>query len=665
MRLSLSGRILRNTTLNILLVVAICCVIMVYSMQTLTNSILLDSLQPMARQSAKTVEANIHMLADRMMTIAGDARLQPVSDARRAGTETAANEAATRRNRQTVLDEAAEIYELYYIGLYDLSGNRMQDAGGAPERLEGDFFTLLRETDNLTTHSATLFDGKLGVTMGMPVKEGEETALYVVGVYKYDALADVLDNINVGRNGVAYMVNREGAVTGHPDESLVLAGSTLAQLSGGNEESLLRATTGETGATEFRADGTLTLAAFSPIRGTRWALVIQMPKSDYNYLINGAMAVALLVTAVVLAVSIFAVLRLSRSISRPVTAVTGRMTALAGGNLHTESIPVRTGDELEVLSKTLDFTVDSFKQYISDIQQVLTHIADGNLRTDPQVEYRGDFSQIRQSLGTILESLDRTISGLRDSSERLANLSEELNGQSAQLHEASVEQNQSAEALVGEVSNVKTQLSGVSQSSGETRAKAVDITRRIQEANERMRSLSGAMDDIRSTAQEITKIAQVIEDIAFQTSILSLNASIEASHAGEAGKGFAVVAEEVKRLAERSAEAAKNATRMVGDTRTIIQKGVALTSETADSLQSISAVSDEIRSISDRLVVAVQGQERALSTMEERIEVISSIADRNLQNAGGTKQSSGLLAEEASELRAQVDKFMLREGRGQ
>ena len=75
MRRSLNGRILRNTTFNILVLVAVCCVIMAFSMQSLANSILLDSLQPMARQSAKTVEANIHILADRMMVIAGDSRM--------------------------------------------------------------------------------------------------------------------------------------------------------------------------------------------------------------------------------------------------------------------------------------------------------------------------------------------------------------------------------------------------------------------------------------------------------------------------------------------------------------------------------------------------------------------------------------------------------------
>ena len=98
-------------------------------------------------------------------------------------------------------------------------------------------------------------------------------------------------------------------------------------------------------------------------------------------------------------------------------------------------------------------------------------------------------------------------------------MSEELNGQSSQLHQASVEQNLSTEALVCEVSHVKEQLSSVSESTSQTRSKTSEIAQCIQDANTHMSSLSGAMDNINANAEEITKIAKVIEDIAFQTTL--------------------------------------------------------------------------------------------------------------------------------------------------
>ncbi|MDE5716066.1 MAG: Cache 3/Cache 2 fusion domain-containing protein [Lachnospiraceae bacterium] len=658
MRRSLNGRILRHTTLNILILVAVCCVIMALSMQSLANSILLDSLQPMARQSAKTVEANIHMLADRMMMIAGDSRMSIVGF----GDDDAEFDAeTTMESWKAVLTEAAEIYEFHTIALYDLNGGLIQGIDGAPESLDDSFLSLLQETDNLTTYTKTTFQDMLGITIGMPVKEDGETAFYVVGVYKYDTLNDVLSSINIGKNGMAYMVNREGIVTGHPDQERVKAGATLLELSGGSEEAIKSVTTGETGATEFVIDGQKTLAAFSPIRGTQWALVIQVPKSDYDNLIDQAMVAAGICTLAMLLISILVILRMARSISKPVKNVTSRMVSLSNGDLHTEVADVRSGDELEVMTRTLADTVESVNRYISDIRQVLSGVADGDLQIEPRVEYKGDFTQIRNSLGNILQSMNETIMGFRAAAARLAGMADELSGQSGQLHEASLEQNQAAEALVDEVTHVKEQLVDVTESSSQTRAMTVEITRKVQEANKQMTALSNAMDDISVKAQEITTIAKSIDDIAFQTSILALNASVEAAHAGSAGKGFAVVAEEVKDLAGKSAKAAQSAMEIVANTRAVIQTGVELNASTAQSLRSIYGVSTEISEISDQLVAAVQGQESALLSMEERIATISAIADRNLQNAGGTSQSSGLLAKEAEELQAQVGKFALKE----
>ncbi len=277
------------------------------------------------------------------------------------------------------------------------------------------------------------------------------------------------------------------------------------------------------------------------------------------------------------------------------------------------------------------------------------------------MDYKGDFELIRGSLHIITRSMNETLLGFRSAADRLTAMAEQLNGQSVQLHQASLEQNRSTEELVFEVTHVKEQLADVAKSSSQTRSQTEEISRRIQSANEQMASLSSAMDDISANAQQITKIAKDIEDIAFQTNILSLNASVEAARAGAAGKGFAVVANEVKQLAAKSAEAAQSATEMVNNTKAIIQTGVVLTADTAGSLHAISDVSGQINTISDQLAAAVQGQELALTVMEERIATISAIADRNLQNAGETEQSSGSLAKEAEALQSQVQKFILKE----
>lgn len=658
-RQSLNGRILKNTTLNILILVVICCVIMALSMHSLANSILLDSLQPMARQSAKTMEANIHMLADRMMTLAADSRLPIVINANEAG-EAQIDAAKTHENRESVLIEAAEIYELHTIALYDLDGKLIQGLDAAPQNLDAGFFASLKATDNLTIHTSTTFQNKLGIMMGMPVKENGKTALYVVGVYKYDALDDVISAINLGKNGTAYMINRDGIVVGHPEQSLALDGTSFAQLNHGNQDSLDRIVTGETGATEFSIDGEDTLVAYSPIRGTRWSLVIQVPKSDYNHLITAAMLVAVLATAAVLIISILLVLRLSRSISSPVKSVTGRMVALSDGDLHTEVLPVHSGDELEILTRTLDATVESVNRYISDIQQVLTQIAERNLCIEPQVDYKGDFSLIEGSLNTIVLSMNETMLGFRAAATRLAAMAEELSGQSAQLHQASLEQNQSTRELVHEVGHVKEQLGNVSESSDQTRFKAEEITVRIQDANTQMSALSDAMGNISDNAQEITKIAKAIEDIAFQTNILALNASVEAARAGSAGKGFSVVADEVRNLSHKSAEAAGNTSNLIHHSIQNVKTGTESTALTVSAMQVISECIQSIKTLMDEIASASVQQSEMIVSVENRIKELSKVTESNSAAAQESAAISNQLSHQARTLNQLIGRFRIR-----
>ena len=647
MKKSLNGRIMKNTIGALLLLVLICSGIMVASMQSLTSSILLDNLQPLARQSAKTVESNIHMLADRMMTIAGDTRLLPQQE--------------NQANQHLVLDTAQEVYEFSNLALYNLDGSRFLGNSSAPTQIEGAFFDLLRETDNLTTGQSTLSSGSLGISMGMPVKENGSTVFYLVGTYKYDALSDVLSNINVGKSGYAMIVNSQGQIVGHPSQDLVLSGTMLLDLDRGYESVYNGVVATDTAVGEAVIAGEKTLLGYAPVQGTQWSLLVQVPKSDYALLVNRAIFMIAIVALCLLALSLVMMYRLSHSISTSVKKVARRMVGLSDGDLQTEVDQLHSRDELELLTATMSSTVSSMKLYISEIQRVLSHIAAGELNIAPQGEYRGDFSQIRDALEHIILSLNETMCDFKAAAVRVAYVAENLSGQSGQLHHASMEQTEAAAHLVNEVSTVKDRLADVTHSTDQTRERTEEIARKIQNTNDQMQSLTGAMNDIQNNAGEITKIAKAIQDIAFQTNILALNASVEAARAGAAGKGFSVVANEVKQLAAKSGEAAQAAARMVENTREIIHTGVALTAETAQSLEEISTVSGQIGQITHQLSSDVQEQQSALIHMEEKIETISAIADRNLQSAGDTAQSSTLLAQEADELQSQVRRFILRE----
>lgn len=647
-------KILWYTMMAVLLFVIVCSVIMVFSMKKLTNAILLDTLKPMTRQASKTVESNLHMLADRIMGIATDKRLT---------TAAADSDAAGTLQREVLLD-AKEVYELHTIGLYDLAGQLVTGDENAPANISAyQFFPLLTETDNLTIDDSTMFHEQLGITMGMPVKQDGQTTLYVVGVYKYDTLEDVLDSISIGKSGQALIMNSVGTIVAHPNQDNVLQEVNLydSDSTPGTTAIYDRMAAGETGADTASIGGKDSFLSFSPIRGTRWSLAIQVPQSDYAYLTNQSIFLTFIAALIMLLFSCIMIYRLSKSISDSVNSATTRIISLADGDLASAVTIVQTKDEIELLTESLKTTVERMNGYISEIKRVLTHISEGNLNIDANGEYQGDFIILKDSLRFIIKSLNKTMHGFKGATIRLSEMADTLNNQSGELHQASQGQNTYALQLVSEVERVEENLDAVSRNTRQAKERTSRIVDRIDNTNQKMKLLSDMMKNIDDNAHEITKISNIITSIAAQTNLLALNASIEAARAGEAGKGFTVVADEVRILAGRSAEAAKNTAAMIDISCDMISHGVRLTGETSIALGEIANASMEIDKITDTLAQTVQVQKKSLAEMGESIENISSLADQNLQSAEKTEASSKALATEAEGLQTMIHHFTLKE----
>lgn len=304
-RRSIRFKIMIITTLIVIGVMMVCEGVLQYSMNSLTESILVDTLQPMAGQSAKAVEANIHLMADRMMGLALDSRLtgeetvvveedvQPAEgeelqmDGETQPTEDPALPAAEGSpdaDKLAVLKGARNIYEFYGIGLYDLSGNVIVWDGDIYGSLsEADWFALLQETENLTVADSLVTEGYVGIPMAMPVKTNGETSTYLVGIYKYDMLSEVLGAIHVGKNGMALIINEEGKVVGHPVAEVVMQEPNIYELDTTDSAHMIfdRMISRETGATEGMVNGQESYVAFCPVRGTRWSFAVEVPKTDY------------------------------------------------------------------------------------------------------------------------------------------------------------------------------------------------------------------------------------------------------------------------------------------------------------------------------------------------------------------------------------------------
>lgn len=643
---SIRFKIMLTTTVIVMGIMLVCSAILRYSMQNLTESILLDVLQPMAGQSAKAVEANIHLMADRMMSLASDSGLTGSS--------------ATSGEMADVLESARNTYEFYGIGVYDTSGKALVTDGDIYGDLsEVEWFGLLQETDNLTIADPLVAEEYVGVPMAMPVKTDGETTSYLVGVYKYDMLSEVLGAIHIGQSGMALIINQEGKVVGHPQVDVVRQEVNIYDLdtTESAHEIFDHMVTRETGATEGFVNGQESYVAYCPVRGTQWAFAVEVPKTDYMESTNIALMNTLVGTFVALIVALVVIWVMTTVISGQLKKAIMRMNGLAEGDLKSQVEVKKTGDEVEVLSISLKTTIESVNGYLMEIRKVLDNISRGNLNVSADGNYRGDFVVVKESLTQIIESLNQMMKQINHTAHNLMDTAQSMGSQSEELHQAVRNQTEAMMELNSEVENIKDNLSDVTENTKQTRERASEIAEQIADGSRKMQELQEAMEAIDRNAEDISKISKLIEGISQQTNILALNASVEAARAGDAGKGFAVVADEVRNLAGQSSEAAKSTVQMIETASALIKQGVRLTAETSQSLADISKGSDAVTEIAGRLSETVDIQETSLQEITDRIGDISAITQQNLQCAENTADASVELEMESEKLKELLEKF--------
>ena len=180
-------------------------------------------------------------------------------------------------------------------------------------------------------------------------------------------------------------------------------------------------------------------------------------------------------------------------------------------------------------------------------------------------------------------------------------------------------------------------------------------------STQKMEEMSKAMAEITEKSNEIGKIIKTIDDIAFQTNILSLNAAIEAARAGAAGKGFAVVADEVGNLAQKSAKAAKNTGELIEETKDAVERGARITRETGESLSAVVERAGKINDMIFEITKETERESQSVGQLTRGMEQISSVVQTNSATAEESAASSEELSAQASLLDKLVSKFRLQE----
>ncbi|MDD3164324.1 MAG: methyl-accepting chemotaxis protein [Oscillospiraceae bacterium] len=365
---------------------------------------------------------------------------------------------------------------------------------------------------------------------------------------------------------------------------------------------------------------------------------------------------SILLSVLLLGVAVWLCIVLTRAITRPLREMEEAAARLADGDLSQE-IRYRSTDELGSLAESLRTTIGSLHVYIQEIEACMSAIGHGKLNYQTNVEFRGDFISIKNAIDSITANLTGAIMQINVSADQVMRGAEQIAGGGQALSQATLEQASSVEELSVTINEVSDRVRENAETAVATSRLSDHVGDEIMDASSQMQRMSDAMSQMKAMSSQITGIIKDIEDIAFQTNILSLNAAVEAARAGEAGKGFSVVANEIRRLSDKTTEASKSTGALIGRTIDQIMESVEQAKTTSAKLAHVATSAREAAKQVESISSASNDQATAIVQLRESIAQISSVVQENSATAEESAASSEELTGQMEMLKELVSTF--------
>lgn len=371
-----------------------------------------------------------------------------------------------------------------------------------------------------------------------------------------------------------------------------------------------------------------------------------------------AWIILLTIGAAAIVATIIIIFAIRRSIMKPVTEIVGVYDEMSKGNMQVK-VSYESKDEMGKMAQSIRKTNALLSSYIKDISEKLELMAQGDMRIKMEMDYIGDFAAIKKAIEHTVFSLNHTLQTINTAAEQVSIGSSQVSSGAQALASGATEQASSVEELSVTVTKVAEQAAANSENVKVATQYVEETGKGVESGNEHMGQLMEAMMEINSASNQIANITKVIEDIAFQTNILSLNAAIEAARAGNAGKGFAVVADEVRNLAAKSAEAAKQTAGLIQTSVATISKGTQMTTQTAQILQDIREKTKLVIESIIKIDQASAEQAAAIEQIKQGLYQVSSVVQTNAATAEENSATSEEMSAQAATLHEEVGKFKL------
>ncbi len=352
----------------------------------------------------------------------------------------------------------------------------------------------------------------------------------------------------------------------------------------------------------------------------------------------------------------------AKGITEPMDRLIKRLNEFAQGDISSPFPENRNDDEIADMANAVSSTTAKIRMIVDDMGGLLGEMAGGNfdIHSSSSEEYVGEFNGLLSAIRKMNHQMSATLQDIKSSSDMVSAGATNLAEASQALAEGATDQAASIQELQAMVSEISSNLGKTSGDADSAYEKAMHCAGEMKKSRDEMGTMLDAMNKISETSKNIANIIVEIEDIASQTNLLSLNAAIEAARAGEAGKGFAVVADQIRNLADQSAQSAVSTKKLIEESLSKVDLGNQVAVKTSESLMNVVELIHSIADSSKEISQMVKYEAESVEQADQGVIRISEVVQNNSATAEETSATSQELAAQSITLDDIVGKFVLR-----
>ncbi|MCP3981437.1 MAG: HAMP domain-containing protein [bacterium] len=322
-----------------------------------------------------------------------------------------------------------------------------------------------------------------------------------------------------------------------------------------------------------------------------------------------------------------------------------------------------TDENGEYIGNGVEWTDHNAREsYRAEVEKVIGAVkaADLTIRGDESV-LDENYKAMMAGINEILDSFDTALSSISDPVKQVSGASGQITDGAQTLAEGASTQASSLEEISASLEQISSMTAQNADNANEAKTLASAAQTSAQRGDGTMRTMKDAIATIKASSDETAKIVRTIDEIAFQTNLLALNAAVEAARAGDAGKGFAVVAQEVRSLAQRSAEAARNTAALIENAVSNADNGVSISEEVGKILTEIFEGSTKVSDLINEIAAASKEQSDGIEQVNDAVDQINKVTQQNAANSEESAAAAGQLNTQVEQLRELVGAFTLSE----